>query len=944
MLLNQILADCGLPAVFTDIEITGVTPDSRKVEKGFLFAALPGVKADGADFLTDACGKGAVAALIPDTAAVPDLPMIFIPVADPRLALAKAAAAFYAPQPDVVVAVTGTNGKTSTANFTRQIWEFLGKKAACVGTLGVVTNDFTAYGSLTTPDSVTLCRELRDLAVKGYRHAAIEASSHGLDQHRIDGLRIAAAAFTNITRDHLDYHKTMENYLRAKLKLFDRPLSSRTVVLNADIPEYPRIAEYCREKGLKIIDYGKNAAALKLKESRMDTNGQMLTLDVFGRERTVNLPLAGTFQAMNALCALGLAIAAGEDAERATAALAELKGAPGRLEFIGERKNGASVFVDYAHTPDALETVLKALRPHTEKRLHVVFGCGGDRDAGKRPQMGKICNDLADVVYVADDNPRGEDPAAIRAAILPACPKGIDIGNRALAIRAAVAGLDAGDILVIAGKGHETGQLIKGVTHPFDDREEARKAIDEADAPLWTAREIAGATGGETAADFDVSGVSIDTRTLKPGDLFVAIKGEKTDGHDYAAAAIEKGAAGVLASYIPADVPPEKAIVVPDVKRALDAMAARARSRTAAKIVGVTGSSGKTSTKEMLKAALSAVGKTHSTIGNLNNNLGMPLTLARMPRDADFAVVEMGISHAGEMTELTELARPDVALITMIGSAHCEYFKTPENTARAKAEIFKGVTASGTAVLNADDPQFALLKKEARKCGVTNIVSFGSTAEADVSLINLAQTPDGFEITVKTGSTVRTFLLRLSGRHQVQNALGVVAALDALGVGDMTSALQAVGQLRPMKGRGQILSLPCRGGAFSLIDDSYNANPDSVRAGVRVLAAAGGERKIAVLGDMLELGESAEQIHKDLADDLIENKIDLVFAVGENCGKLFDVLPERMRGAKAALSSEIAPVVAEAVKPGDAVLVKGSFGSKMTAVVDALKNISNLSE
>ncbi|HAW33629.1 MAG TPA: UDP-N-acetylmuramoyl-L-alanyl-D-glutamate--2,6-diaminopimelate ligase, partial [Alphaproteobacteria bacterium] len=380
MQLTDLLRKANIPYSGADCPIDGLTADSRKVGKNFLFAALPGVKADGADFLTDACGKGAVAALIPDTAAVPDLPMIFIPVADPRLALAKAAAAFYAPQPDVVVAVTGTNGKTSTANFTRQIWEFLGKKAACVGTLGVVTNDFTAYGSLTTPDSVTLCRELRDLAVKGYRHAAIEASSHGLDQHRIDGLRIAAAAFTNITRDHLDYHKTMENYLRAKLKLFDRPLSSRTVVLNADIPEYPRIAEYCREKGLKIIDYGKNAAALKLKESRMDTNGQMLTLDVFGRERTVNLPLAGTFQAMNALCALGLVLATGEDADMCVKALETLNGAPGRLEHVADRKNGAAVYVDYAHTPDALETVLNALRPHTKNRLCVVFGCGGDRD------------------------------------------------------------------------------------------------------------------------------------------------------------------------------------------------------------------------------------------------------------------------------------------------------------------------------------------------------------------------------------------------------------------------------------------------------------------------------------------------------------------------------------------------------------------------------------
>lgn len=939
MLLNRILTACGLPAVFTDIEITGLTPDSRKVEKGFLFAALNGVKMNGADFLADACAKGAAAAFIPSGMTPPDLPMIFIPVDDVRLALAKACGEFYAPQPDVVVAVTGTNGKTSTANFTRQIWEFLGKKAACVGTLGVVTNDFSAYGSLTTPDSVTLHTELQDLARRGYQHTAIEASSHGLDQHRIDGLRIAAAAFTNITRDHLDYHKTMENYLQAKLKLFDRPLSSQTAVLNADIPEYPQIADYCRSKGLKIIDYGKKADALKLVDSQMDTNGQMLTLEIFGRPQTVRLPLAGTFQAMNALCALGLAIAAGEDAEQATAALAELKGAAGRLEFIGERKNGASVFVDYAHTPDALETVLNALRPHTEKRLHVVFGCGGDRDTGKRPQMGKICNDLADVVYVTDDNPRSEDPVAIRSAILPACPKGIDIGNRALAIRTAIAGLESGDILVIAGKGHETGQLIKGVMHPFDDREEARKAIDEADAPLWTAKEIAEAAGGRIAADFDVSGVCIDTRTLKTGDLFVALPGEKTDGHDYAAAAIAKGAAGVLVSYIPADVDPEQAIVVPDVLKALEDMARRARARTKAKIIAVTGSSGKTSTKEMLKTALGAVGKTHTTLGNLNNGIGMPLTLARMPADADFAVIEMGISHSGEMTELTRLARPDIAVITMIGSAHCEYFKTLENTARAKAEIFKGMDENGTVFLNADDSQFALLKKEAQKCGLKDIRSFGSRADDDIALLNAAQTDGESTVSVKINGEAYTYALRLAGMHQVQNSLAVAGVLRALNV-DLASALQALGQLRPVKGRGERFVLPCDGGTFTLIDDAYNANPESMRAAIRVLGGlspANGGRRIAVLGDMLELGKDAGKIHESLANVLVENKIDRVYAVGENCGLLFNALPESMQGAKKQTSAELAAVIRPEIKAGDIILVKGSFGSKMAAVVEKLK-------
>ncbi|MBR4126003.1 MAG: UDP-N-acetylmuramoyl-L-alanyl-D-glutamate--2,6-diaminopimelate ligase [Alphaproteobacteria bacterium] len=938
MFLNQLLTACGLSVFSGDVEITGITPDSRKVEKGFLFAALPGVKADGIDFLPQAVENGAVAAILPKEAKIPDLPVIGIFVDDVRLTLAKMTAAFYAPQPETVVAVTGTNGKTSTANFTRQLWEKAGRKAACIGTLGVVTEKGIEYGSLTTPDSVTLHKELHSLFEQGYHHTAIEASSHGLDQHRIDGIRLAAAAFTNITRDHLDYHKTMENYLEAKLKLFDRPLSSGKVVLNADIPEYPQIKEFCLKRGLTVLDYGRKAEAIKLVEARHETDGQHLELEVFKQKYSVHLPLAGTFQAMNALCSLGLALATMTKEEKAgdyVAALSTLKGAPGRLEYVGKRKNGASVYVDYAHTPDALETILNALRPHTTKRLHVVFGCGGDRDPGKRPQMGAICNNLADVAYVTDDNPRSEDPTLIRAAILPACPKGIDIGNRALAIRTAVAGLEEGDILVLAGKGHETGQLIKGVMHPFDDREEARKAIAEADTPLWTAEEIARATNGKAAKDFEIDGLSIDTRTIKKGELFIALKGEKSDGHDHAAEALAKGAAGVLVSRLPDGVSGNQAIVVADTMKALEAMAHAARHRSKAKVIGITGSSGKTSTKEMLKTALTSVGKTHTTLGNLNNNIGMPLTLARMPEDTDFAVIEMGISHAGEMTEMTVLAEPDIAMISMIGTAHCEFFKTRADTAVAKAEIFKGMKADGIAFLNADDDQYPLLKKEAEKCGLKDIRSFGENAGNDIVL----QYIDGEHISAETGNEKYVYTLNLAGRHQVQNSLGVFGILKALNV-DMPTALQALGQLQPVKGRGQRFTVPLADGVFTLIDDSYNANPESMRAGIRVLGSmtpmAGG-RRIAVIGDMLELGDQARKLHENLAADLIQNAIDKVYAVGRNSGFMFDALPAGMKGIKTPVSAELAAVIKEEIKTNDIVLVKGSFGSKMSTIIEALK-------
>ncbi len=946
MLLSDLTAKAGISYSGKDADITGLTADSRKASAGFLFAALSGVKADGAAYLADAKEAGAVAAVVDEKADLPDTGLLYVKVPDPRAAFAKLAAAFYGKQPATIVAVTGTNGKTSIANFCRQLWESAGKKAASIGTLGVLSDDYSSYFSMTTPDPVTLHKELATLAEHGVSRAAIEASSHGIDQHRIDGIALAAAGFTNITRDHLDYHKTMENYLNAKLGLFDRPLTSNHVVLNADIDEYPQIRDFCRERKLTVLDYGKKADALRIVSAQSEAHGQKLELSVFNKPYTVHLPLAGTFQAMNALCALGLVLSVMDKDESVDAyvnALSKLKGAPGRLEFIGAKANGAAVYVDYAHTPDAIETVLNALRPHTAGKLRVVFGCGGDRDTGKRPQMGELADKLADVVYVTDDNPRSEEPAAIRAAILSACPKGINIGSRALAIETAVKDCEEGDVLVIAGKGHETGQTVKGVVHPFDDREEAEKALKKADEPLWTAEEIAEATNGRAGSDFPVYGVSIDTRTLKKGDLYIAIKGERTDGHAYAKQALEQGAAGVLVSDLSDGLPIAKVIAVADTTDALKALASAARNRSGAKVVGVTGSSGKTSTKEMLKAALSAVGRTHATAGNLNNNIGLPLMLARMPKDTDFAVLEMGISHVGEMAEMTAIARPDIAIVTMIGNAHAAFFKKREDIATAKAEIFSGMGKDGIVFLNGDDSEILpVLTKEAKKAGLSDIRTFGLIAEDDAALIHLSELNGVSNATVRIGGSTYSYDLNLPGKHQVMNSLAVVGALEALGV-DMASALQSLGRLMPTAGRGARLRLPCAGGTFTLIDDAYNANPESMAAAVAVLGGLtpdGKGRRIAVLGDMLELGEKALEFHLGLKEKLEAAAVDAVFAAGENCSALFDALPDAMRGGKAPTSELLAPAVLQAVRPDDIVLVKGSFGSKMRVIIDVLKTLS----
>ena len=461
---------------FAGLALTGIAADSRKVKPGDVFVAVPGTKADGLAFVPQAIAGGAAAIVAEKAAAVP-AQIAFIQVANARRALALAAAAFFPRQPATIAAVTGTSGKTSVAAFTRQIWSALGLQAASIGTIGVVSPHGEKYGSLTTPDPVELHRTLDALAGEGVSHLALEASSHGLDQHRLDGVRVSAGAFTNLSRDHLDYHPSIEAYLAAKLRLFeDLIVSGGTAVIGVDDCYAGQVAAAAEKRGLKIMTVGAQGEDIKLLGGEIDGFAQRLAIAHGGRTYTIKLPLVGAFQVENAAIAAGLCIATGSEPARVFAALEKLQGAKGRLELAGA-KSGAPIFIDYAHKPDALKKTLEALRPYAKGKLVVVFGAGGDRDAGKRPIMGRIAAENADRVIVTDDNPRSENPAAIRAAILAEAKGAAEIGDRRQAIRSAIADLKSGDVLLIAGKGHETGQIVGDRVLPFSDHEAVAAAL-----------------------------------------------------------------------------------------------------------------------------------------------------------------------------------------------------------------------------------------------------------------------------------------------------------------------------------------------------------------------------------------------------------------------------------------------------------------------------------
>jgi UDP-N-acetylmuramoyl-L-alanyl-D-glutamate--2,6-diaminopimelate ligase len=481
MRLRDLLGEAA-PRDLEDVEIAGLSADSRAIGSDYVFFAIAGHAGDGLDYVEDAKARGAKI-VVAERLTASDIPCVIVD--DVRATLAKAAARFYRRQPDVIAAVTGTSGKTSVVAFLRQLWAELGRQAASIGTIGIVDPSGARYGSLTTPGPVDLHRALDRLAQEGVTHLAMEASSIGIDQRRLDGVRLSAAAFTNFSRDHLDLHKNLEEYFAAKMRLFDTLLhADQTAVIDADSDVADRVVATCRARGLRLFEVGAKGRDIMLLSSTPEASGTCLRLRHDGADYDVALPLIGAFQTSNALVAAGLAIATGEDAGRVFGALEKLKGAPGRLELVGSRL-GAPVLVDYAHKPDALEKLLAALRPLTRRKLIVVFGCGGDRDAGKRPMMGEIAARSADIVIVTDDNPRSEEAAKIRAAVLQGArdarsPAEIrEIGDRQAAITEAIRLVDQGDVLVVAGKGHETGQIVGDRVLPFSDHEVIAAALQE---------------------------------------------------------------------------------------------------------------------------------------------------------------------------------------------------------------------------------------------------------------------------------------------------------------------------------------------------------------------------------------------------------------------------------------------------------------------------------
>ncbi|MCX5464725.1 bifunctional UDP-N-acetylmuramoyl-L-alanyl-D-glutamate--2,6-diaminopimelate ligase MurE/UDP-N-acetylmuramoyl-tripeptide--D-alanyl-D-alanine ligase MurF [Alcaligenes parafaecalis] len=892
--------------------------DSRQIKAGDAFFACRGHQGDGREYEVQAVQQGAVAIVREqgDQAVDPGVPVL--QVANLSALLGEVAHQWWGrPSEEMtVVAVTGTNGKTSTVQWVASALNHSQVPCGTIGTLGVTLPDGSNLGGvLTTPDVLTVHRSLAAIRAQGGNAVALEASSIGLEQGRLDGVRIDIAGFTNLTHDHLDYHHSMEQYKQAKLRLFSWP-GLRSVVLNAD----DATGRELMQAGLaaRVISYSMSQPEVDLLAQDVHTgaDGQVFNLVTAHGTAQILTHLLGEHNVANLLLVAGVLQEVGWPVSKIARIMDKLESVPGRLQIVtpnstaGRQQPLPLVVVDYAHTADALERALQALREVATVRggkLTCVFGCGGNRDTAKRPVMGEVAARLADNVLVTTDNPRFEDPADIIRQIVAGMPEAPAVQmDRARAILSSVWAANPEDIVLLAGKGHETYQEVQGERSVFDDSDWAKAAL------LW------------------LRGVrlSTDSRSLTKGDLFLALSGEQFDGHRYLEKAKEQGAhAAIVAQRDPqVDLPQ---IVLGDTRRALMTLATEWRSRFDIPVIGVTGSNGKTTTKEMIAAILRAwLGDAESlaTRGNLNNDLGVPLSILRLSSEHKAAVLEMGMNHPGEIAVLAAMARPTIALINNAQREHQEFMHSVEAVARENGAVIDALPQDGALVIPDDDAFSAMWAEQA---GQRSVLRFGLSGQETVFAADMFVEPAQTRFVLHVAGQSAALTLSSPGIHNLRNALAAAACAHAAGA-PLNAIVQGLESFRPVTGRMQPKQLSS---GYQLIDDTYNANPDSVRAAIDVLAQLKG-RKVLVLGNMAEIGDNSSELHAEVGAYAKERGMDELLTLGGDASHAAQAF-----GARAHQFETLEDMVSYllALEPSH-VLIKGSRSARMERVVAALEN------
>ncbi len=928
MLLKKIIKN--LPIDIQKINIKELSLDSRQIKKNYLFFAVRGTVSNGEDYITSAIKKGARAVVCDLNCKIKNKKTPIIRVKNIKKTIANACKVFYKAKPKNIIAITGTNGKSSVAEFYHQILFAQKISVGSIGTLGIKTNNKVTKTNLTTLDVISLHRELTRIKMLGIDNVILEASSHGLDQGRLDGLNFKTAIFTNFSQDHLDYHKNMKDYLSAKLILFSK-LLKKNIITDSEIPEFLKLKKIKKKNDLNLLTIGKKNSTIQFISIKSNENSQNIFFKYNKKNYNVQIPLIGLFQIKNLFMSILAAKLSGLEIKKILNSVKNIKKVNGRLELIKTTPHETKIFIDYAHTPDALETTLKAIELHYKVKPIVVFGCGGERDKKKRSQMGYICEKNAEKTYVTDDNPRNENPKLIRQMIVSGFSRKLavtEIASRTEAIETAVTESKPNSIILIAGKGHETTQTYgKRITNISD--KEIVKNISKKKIKfdkknynkIFNAKIIKKII---KKSDIKFEGVSINSKQIKKNNLFLAIKGKNHDGHFFIKEALKNKANYCVVQKNIKKLDKKKLIKCPSTFNFLNKLALLKRIYLNSKVIAITGSSGKTTLKTLLGKILNEYGKTYFSQKSYNNHIGVPLSLCNLEYEHKYGVFEIGMSNKGEIRKLSNLVKPNIAIITNIGEAHIENFDNLSEIAKAKSEIIENISNDGHLILNRDDKYFNYLSMFAKKKNI-NVLSFGKSKKSNAKLIKINLFKNYNDLHFRVLNKNIYLKVKKVNSVVISNILSTLLTLHILDL-DLTKKVNFSNHFDLVEGRGKTHLVSRYKKKFQLIDESYNANPSSVKNAINNFSniKKDKEKKFLLLGDMLELGKKSDNYHKNLAHFINRSDIDKLFVYGEKAFKTYQKTYKAKQGNILQNLNDFDEIFSEIINKGDYLMIKGS--------------------
>ena len=936
MLLKNLIHN--LSSKIGNERIKGISLDSRNVKKGDLFVSIKGNRVDGNKYIRQAISRGAKVVIYSGSLNQKYKKAKLIKVKDTRGKLAEICSNYYRKKPKNIIAVTGTNGKTSVSDFFHQLFTLQKKRVGSLGTLGFKKNNHLKQRELTTLDSLHLNKDLYEMKKSKIDNVIIEASSHGLRQKRLDFLNIKAGIFTNLSHDHLDYHKNMQDYFSSKLILFKKILKKQSAIItDSGIKQYNIFRGIQKKRNLKLFSIGNKGNAFKILNHKIFNNFQILKVQYNKKIYSLKINLYGSVQIKNLLMAILACNICGLNIQNIFKKINKIKSVNGRLELVRNLPNQSKVFLDYAHTPDALKNAILALQEHFHKKITVVFGCGGERDKSKRKLMGKVAKELCDKVYITDDNPRNENSKKIRKEIIQGTKgfKAKEISNRKKAIIYALKNSDPYEIILIAGKGHETYQDLGKRKIFFSDKKIIRdfhvKKINEKKNNLKYNSVIVKKILNNNKEYF-FNDVSINSKKIKSQNLFIAIKGKNKDGHNFLNEAVKQGASYCVVSK---NVKKKyKPIKVNNTMSFLKVLGQKKRDLSSAKFIAVTGSAGKTTIKTMVGNLLKRYSETYFSPQSYNNHYGVPLSLCNIGPKHNFGVFEVGMSNFKEIFKLSSMVKPEIGIITNISEAHLESFKNIRDIAKAKSEIIYNIQKGGTIILNQDDKFFNYFEKIARNNNIKTR-SFGYSKKADVRFLNMKKSKKNFILRLSVNKENLVFKINSINKNYIMNVLCCVTVLSELGL-NLRNVNDFFKNLKSLKGRGRIKKVNKFGKNFFLVDESYNANPLSVKSAVENFSniQKNGRKKYFLFGDMMELGKNSHIYHKKISKFINNSDIDKTFVYGERAVKTYKFLKKNKRGEVVKNFKSFDNIISQILRNGDFLMIKGSNATKLYKIAE----------